>query len=262
MKVYRYVVEGFYDPMHRSGHWKGCAFFVPAPYNIRFYIVDETLTNICRQEQVDDFSNDYFGFNPIICEVDLDEAIVKRADELLTRSEALENDKGKFSLALIPDLANTDSTEALNSRGIKCLKEEKYKEALELFTEALEGSSHPHVLYYNMACAYSLMGEKADAIRMLGVAVKQGYDHWKDIVADCDLIAILHEPEVVKIIDGILQKKPHVRLRMLTDASKSYIKRHPELEAYVEPEPPAAAPVVRAYHPVKNSWLSWLRSKV
>lgn len=92
------------------------------------------------------------------------------------------------------------------SEGMSYLEERKPAEAvvfLEVASEA--GFEKPYVLY-NLACAYSLKGERKKALKALKLAVERGFSDVEMMEKDEDL-APIREEEEFKAIEEILKKK-------------------------------------------------------
>ncbi|MDQ3082231.1 MAG: adenylate/guanylate cyclase domain-containing protein, partial [Gemmatimonadota bacterium] len=61
----------------------------------------------------------------------------------------------------------------------------------------------PSVLY-NIACAFSMEGQKAEAVAALEKALAHGFGHWKWIENDTDLDPIRDDPAFIEL----LSRKP------------------------------------------------------
>lgn len=265
MKAYRYIVEGYHDPIHRYMHYTSVKFYIPAPYNIGFYITDGELTRIHDQTSLDDFTNDYYGYSPVIYDVDLDEAIAKQAQDLLARKKAYEAEGKQLANVMSSQYPEIKPIEAVVKEGIDLMKEKKYEEALNVFTDALKFTAQIQMIYYNIACCYSLMGEKEKAIDALKLAVKHGYINWRHIIEDPDTQPILHEPEVVATIRSMLRSRSFRPVTNLTSAQRDYLMKDDVLRDYVvQSETPKKPDVINVYQHKhgRRSWLDWLMSKV
>jgi len=79
---------------------------------------------------------------------------------------------------------------ALVKESVELLTAKKYEDGLAKLQEADKlVPNHPTILY-NMACALSLMGKRAEAVDMLGKAVKAGFGDVEYLGSDSDLDAI------------------------------------------------------------------------
>src|SRR5687767_5762733 len=63
----------------------------------------------------------------------------------------------------------------LFDEGISLLTERKYDEAVESFKKAIALEGKLPEAYYNIACAYSLKGDKEKAIEWLGKSFERGF---------------------------------------------------------------------------------------
>jgi len=88
-----------------------------------------------------------------------------------------------------------------NKTGIRLKNEGKFNEALLHFQTALVFQPDNPNLYYNIACTYSLKGQKKAAAAWLKEAIAHGYDDWEHITTDDDLKKIRDLPEVKSLID-------------------------------------------------------------
>lgn len=84
--------------------------------------------------------------------------------------------------------------------GIERIKAREYEKAIAAFTKAIELNPLESAAYYNIACCYSLMEKKAEALEWLQRAVENGWDDFEHTEQDADLANIRAEPAYLKII--------------------------------------------------------------
>lgn len=89
-------------------------------------------------------------------------------------------------------------------QGFEHHQEEKYDEAIELFKKIVDKFPTHNLGYtsaYNIACAYSLKGDKKQALKWLETSVKNGFRNFDHIEQDSDLDNIRDEAEYQRILD-------------------------------------------------------------
>ena len=60
---------------------------------------------------------------------------------------------------------------------------------------------------YNLACAYSLKGDKRRAIESLAKAVQKGFTNVRELERNDQLNPIREEPEFKRILQEVIQKR-------------------------------------------------------
>lgn len=91
--------------------------------------------------------------------------------------------------------------------GLVYAKQKNYKEAIKTTEEALKKSTEKNdKVYYNLACFYSLDGEKNSAIKNFEEAVKLGFRDFDKIAEDKDLDNIRDEKKFIKIVKKYKKK--------------------------------------------------------
>jgi len=78
----------------------------------------------------------------------------------------------------------------------------KTKEAKMEGDKALELSPDDPIMMYYGACLYARLGEKKEAIRLIGDSIKSGYENFEWIKRDPDFENIRNEPEFIELIKG------------------------------------------------------------
>ncbi|HEY6192735.1 MAG TPA: protein kinase [Bacteroidota bacterium] len=69
-------------------------------------------------------------------------------------------------------------------------------------SRAIELSPNDPLMFYNAACFYSTVGDKALALESLRNALDSGYEFYEWIKRDPDLDSIRNEPEYLRLMDG------------------------------------------------------------
>lgn len=80
------------------------------------------------------------------------------------------------------------------SEGLRLLEAKDYDAAIARFKKCLELDAEPGLAYYNLACAYSLKGAKAEAIAWFEKSLAHGFREKAHIEQDADLDAVRDEP--------------------------------------------------------------------
>ncbi len=79
---------------------------------------------------------------------------------------------------------------------------ERTKEAKMEGEKALDLSPDDPIMMYYGACLYARLGEKKEAIRLIGDSIKSGYENFEWIKRDPDFENIRNEPEFIELIKG------------------------------------------------------------
>lgn len=89
------------------------------------------------------------------------------------------------------------------NRGIETLHRKEYAEGIAVFGGLYEKYPRNRLVLYNLACAYSLNGEKEKAVEFLQKAVVAGFVDFKWIEKDPDLEGIRKMPEYIEIVNRL-----------------------------------------------------------
>jgi hypothetical protein len=68
--------------------------------------------------------------------------------------------------------------------------------------KALELSPDDPIMMYYGACLYARLGEKKEAIRLIGDSINSGYENFEWIKRDPDFENIRNEPGFIELIKG------------------------------------------------------------
>lgn len=91
-------------------------------------------------------------------------------------------DKGEFELDVNVDILGS----VLSRRALKLMDDKQYSEALALLKVAITVQPTSEK-FYNIACCYSLLGDKEQAFEALNEALSKGYNNANHMKADSDL---------------------------------------------------------------------------
>lgn len=126
-----------------------------------------------------------------------------KLSELKRKSEARENTPERASARRVLNQYTAASFE----QSMMLIQAKKYDIAAS--TLAVDSESMPDNwrLLYNLACAYSLNGEKRRAIEALAKAVQKGFANAAELERNGQLDPIREEPGFKKIVEGLKQKR-------------------------------------------------------
>jgi tetratricopeptide (TPR) repeat protein len=91
----------------------------------------------------------------------------------------------------------------MHSRAIKLLQDGNYDESIKLYKQIIAGGpDDPRVsiAYYNLACAYSLKGDKDEALDALEASIEKGYTDFAHMEKDSDLDNVRSEPRYKSLL--------------------------------------------------------------
>ena len=94
-----------------------------------------------------------------------------------------------------------DQVIAMHRQVHQFFQKKRYRKAAELLNKIIEAEPQDHIAWYNLACAYSMMGKKKEAIKALCLAVKAGFTDFMHISNDPDLKRIRNTPEYRRLMD-------------------------------------------------------------
>lgn len=89
--------------------------------------------------------------------------------------------------------------EAYNGVGVTYYARNDFEQAIDWYKNGLEATPGFGDLYYNLACAYSLLGKKPMALRYLKLAAAKGYTELEALDKDTDLTTLREEAEFLEI---------------------------------------------------------------
>ena len=87
-------------------------------------------------------------------------------------------------------------------RGTGCYKLGEHQLAIKDYEKAIELNPERARSYYNLACCYSLQGDKDKAIEYLRQAIEKGYNNFERMKKDTDLDNIRNDPRFIKLIQS------------------------------------------------------------
>ena len=91
--------------------------------------------------------------------------------------------------------------EALQRKAMQHLRNKEYDKSIETYRKYLELKPNDEIALYNLACAYSLAGKKAEAVEYLRKSVEAGYSNFDHIKRDTDLDNIREEEGYKKLFE-------------------------------------------------------------
>jgi hypothetical protein len=230
VKAYKYVYEGYDDPIHRYGHFKGTKFYIPSPYNIGILEIHRKVQYIKKQTKIDDFP--HYIPHPEIVEIDMNEDLINK---ILANYEVQENmlkERETFIDGFDEYKKDEEIAEEIFRYALKQLNDREYEKSIITNQQIL--SKYPHVekivltTYYNIACGYSLLKNEEKMYEYLLQSVENGYIDWPHIITDSDLREYRETPNFVKIIQKCITKDEKVKenIKRVSINVQEYIERH------------------------------------
>ncbi|RNI23530.1 gliding motility protein GldB-related protein [Rufibacter latericius] len=113
---------------------------------------------------------------------------------------------GKDTAQLVFSYFTPPAHEDLNKKGTEEYGKKNYQEAINLYQKAIAATPKgPHVrsAYYNIACCYALLGQKAPALKALQQAVDAGYKNVKHLKSDTDLDLLRKEKSYLQLVQKL-----------------------------------------------------------
>jgi tetratricopeptide (TPR) repeat protein len=104
--------------------------------------------------------------------------------------------------------AFAQDTGQLSNQAINALRNKDYPKAIELYNKVLEKDPGDVLTLYNIACAYSLNGDKEKALDALKKSVKAGYSNFGHMNTDPDLAPIRDTEEFKALLKAGPPKGP------------------------------------------------------
>lgn len=114
--------------------------------------------------------------------------------------------------------------------GMEYHRADRYPEAIAAFKQALEKGYRIDGTKYNIACGYSLMGDRNNAIYWLRHAIEAGYDSYDHIADDSDLDPLRGDPEFQALLVS-LDKGGHRKKDRLARTLEHYADLQSERKA-------------------------------
>ena len=99
------------------------------------------------------------------------------------------------------------------SRGHQMHSADRYPEAIEAFKRAADLGYRKSTAMYNIACGYSLLNDKDDALAWLQRALDNGFDGFNLIADDSDLDPLRTDPRFKKIVAATTAESENKRSR-------------------------------------------------
>jgi hypothetical protein len=134
---------------------------------------------------------------------DADQAktLLKEAQPLIVAGEAEEaRKKCQEAVKLDPEYS-----QAYNCLGVTFYLRERYDEAFEQYSKALETDPSNHDVYYNMASIYAIQNKTEEALQYLKLSILNGYISFKTLSQDNDLKNLHGNAEFEKMKAGVME---------------------------------------------------------
>lgn len=92
--------------------------------------------------------------------------------------------------------------------GLKYHKSGDYDNAISYFQKCLDTNIDCQLVFYNLACVYSITNDIEKSLQYFRWSFERGYYSWNFIVVDPDLVNIKENPEFVEIIRKMIDLNP------------------------------------------------------
>ncbi|MBL7197009.1 MAG: hypothetical protein ISS47_02805 [Candidatus Omnitrophica bacterium] len=86
-------------------------------------------------------------------------------------------------------------------------KSGKYEEGLQLDKKLIELLPYNHIVYYNLACSYSLIGDIDNSLKSIKKAIELGYNDFNYMNKDPDLANLRVDKRFEEILSKNINKK-------------------------------------------------------
>lgn len=134
-------------------------------------------------------------------DVNAAQALLKEAQPLIVAGDAEEaRKKCQEAVKLDPEYS-----QAYNCLGVTYYLRDRYDEAFEQYSKALESDPSNHDVYYNMASIYAIQNKTEEALQYLKLSILNGYISFKTLSQDNDLKNLHGNPEFEKMKAGIME---------------------------------------------------------
>jgi thiol-disulfide isomerase/thioredoxin len=110
------------------------------------------------------------------------------------------------ALAAFAQAGPDDQYQTLFQQGLEQLQRREYDTSIETFKKAIEIHKERPEAYYNVACAYSLKGDKEKAIDWFAESLTHGFNDENHIEQDHDLDAIRQESRFKEVMTRAFMK--------------------------------------------------------
>jgi tetratricopeptide (TPR) repeat protein len=124
------------------------------------------------------------------------------------RGKSARKEDLEFEIEFFEGIAHRepDYIEALQILGDAYTKSGQWEKGLKIDERLAKLCPDNPLVFYNLACSYSLLNRVDEAFAALTEAVKRGYDDARWLTKDPDLANLRHDDRFEKIRTGLTQK--------------------------------------------------------
>jgi tetratricopeptide (TPR) repeat protein len=129
----------------------------------------------------------------------------KYGELTIPKSEVEDIARAKDYSARTTETAGRESqrkTQSMHEQAIALLRDKRYEESAEVYQKILQINPDDMIALYNIACAYSLMGDKEKALQYLTKSIDAGYMDFEHMEHDSDLDSIRQESQYKEIMSA------------------------------------------------------------
>ena len=114
-----------------------------------------------------------------------------------------------FEIGFYESLLRTysDFSDALVALGEAYTRRGWYDKGLSIDLRLTEMRGQDPVVWYNLACSYSMLKRPSEALDALRTAVKLGYDDFRYLSEDSDLAPLRQTPEFRQFVEQLATRK-------------------------------------------------------
>jgi tetratricopeptide (TPR) repeat protein len=102
---------------------------------------------------------------------------------------------------------NPEFTDAMVALGEAYTRRGWYDKGLSIDLQLTQLRERDPVVWYNLACSYSLLKRPTDALDALRTAVRLGYDDFQYLSQDTDLAPLRQTPEFRRFVEQLVTER-------------------------------------------------------
>ncbi|MBI3323904.1 MAG: hypothetical protein HYZ92_01310 [Candidatus Omnitrophica bacterium] len=116
----------------------------------------------------------------------------------------------EFEIAFYEELLHDypDFTEALMALGESYTRRGWHEKGLAIDQQLTQLRGGDAVVWYNLACSYSLLGRIDDSLEALRRAMRLGYDDFEHLEKDPDLLALRRSAQFRRFLETLSSASP------------------------------------------------------
>lgn len=130
------------------------------------------------------------------------------SDPLPMKSDAFPQDELEFEVSFLEGVLEKDPyhQDTLVVLGNAYTRLGRYEDGLRIDERIVKILPDDPTAFYNLACSFSLLGDRDRAIDALAKSVEKGYADVDHLLQDPDLAAVREDPRFAAVVKGITQR--------------------------------------------------------